>query len=117
MSTTSSTSRRPSVRTREPGRPIRRSGIAVAAAGLVLILAGTFLPWVVSGGVLRNSYAIVGIVRRLGFVGHGFGSVALSLWPLVGPVVMIGVVAGIVRCWRTAALITLAVGLLTGVIG
>ncbi len=81
------------------------------------MLAGTFLPWVVSGGVLRNSYAIVGIVGRLGLLGSGFGATALSRWPLLGPVAMVGMIAGIVQLWRTAAVITLLFGLLTGLIG
>jgi hypothetical protein len=92
-------------------------GSALGAAGLILTLVGTFLPWLVSGGVERNSYAIVGIVGRLGLVGNGFGSTALSLWPTLGPVAMVAIIAGILRWWRTAAAITLLFGALTGVIG
>jgi hypothetical protein len=93
------------------------AGAGIGACGLIVAVVGTFLPWLSSGGVLRNSYAIVGIVGRLGLVGSGFGSTALSWWPLLGPVAMLAVIGGIVRWWRTAAVVALLFGLLTGVIG
>ena len=85
--------------------------------GLVLAIVGTFLPWVVSGGVERNSYAIVGIVRRLGLLGDGFGDTALSWWPMLGPLAVVPVIAGILRWWRSAALLSMIFGVLVGVIG
>jgi hypothetical protein len=36
----------------------------IAGTGLLLVVAGSFLPWVVSGTVSRSSYAIVGISAR-----------------------------------------------------
>lgn len=90
---------------------------SLSGLGLALAVAGTFLPWVVSGGVERNSYAIVGVVRRFGLLGNGFGDQALSWWPLLGPLAVVPVVGGILRWWRTAALLTLMFGLLVGVIG
>ena len=98
-------------------RSNRSVGVVLAAAGLALTVAGMFLPWVASGGVLRNSYAIVGIVQRIGIVRSSAGSLALSLWPFVGPATMLAWIAGILRLWRTAATITLVIGLLTGVVG
>ncbi|MET3803592.1 hypothetical protein ABIB25_000576 [Nakamurella sp. UYEF19] len=102
-------------------RPAPRTALLIGAvlgvAGVVAVLVGTFLPWLSSGGVLRNSYSIVGIVGRLGLLGDGFGATALSWWPFLGPVAMIGLIAGIVRLFRTAAVMTLLFGMLTGVIG
>lgn len=103
-----------------PGHGPRRSlrgivvGAALALAGLLVVVAGTFLPWLTSGGVQRNSYSVLGIVRRLGFVQQGPAAVAVSLWPSVGAVAMVPVVAGILRWWRSAAIATLLFGLLTG---
>ena len=90
---------------------------AVGGIGLLVSVAGFFLPWVVSGGVERNSYAIVGIVRRLGLLGDGFRDTALSWWPMLAPLAVVPVIAGILRWWRTAALLSLIFGLMVGVIG
>lgn len=97
------------------GRVLLSAGAASGVCGLLLVVAGTFLPWLTSGGVARNSYAVLGIVRRLRFVDGGASATALSLWPLIGTVAMAPVVAGILRWWRTAAIATLVFGLLTGV--
>ena len=102
-------------RSGSPGRPLLAVGAAAAVIGLLLVVAGTFLPWLTSGGVARNSYAVLGIVRRLRFVDGGATATALSLWPLIGMVAMAPVVAGILRWWRTAAVATLVFGVLTGV--
>ena len=51
--------------------------------GQVVIVVGTFLPWLRSGQGRRNSYQAGGAVRRLigttGLIDH-----LLALWPLVG---------------------------------
>lgn len=89
-------------------------GAMLALVGLLVVVAGTFLPWLTSGGVQRNSYAVLGIVRRLRFLDGGPAATAISLWPLLGTVAMLPVIAGILRWWRTAAVTTLLFGLLTG---
>ena len=90
-------------------------GAALSLVGVLVVVAGTFLPWLASGGVQRNSYAVLGIVRRLRFLDGGPAAVAISLWPLLGSVAMLPVIAGILRWWRTAAVTTLVFGILTGV--
>lgn len=52
------------------------------AAGLVLIVVGTFLPWLRSGRVLRNSYQADGAIRRL-LAPDGLAHGALAVWPAV----------------------------------
>jgi hypothetical protein len=55
----------------------------VGAVGLVVLLIGTFLPWLRSGRNGRNSYQAGGTVRRL--IGTtGLVDSLLALWPLVG---------------------------------
>lgn len=90
-------------------------GAVLSLVGLLVVVAGTFLPWLTSGGIERNSYAVLGIVRRLRFIDGGPTATAISLWPLLGSVAMLPVVAGILRWWRTAAAVTLVFGILTGI--
>jgi uncharacterized membrane protein len=51
--------------------------------GLLVLVVGTFLPWLRSGRSTRNSYQTGGAVRRLigtsGLIDH-----LLALWPVVG---------------------------------
>lgn len=66
----------------------RRGGLPPAlvavpgAVGLVLVVIGTFLPWLRSGRRLRNSYETDGAIRRL-LEPEGLAHTALSIWPAV----------------------------------
>jgi hypothetical protein len=86
----------------------------IAGTGLILVVAGSFLPWVISGNVSRSSYAIVGVVDRLGFADDGPLAVLVDLWPFVGAVCVAPVIAGILRWWRTSGVLCVCYGLLTG---
>jgi hypothetical protein len=55
---------------------------ATVGLGLLLIVVGTFLPWLHSGRATRNSYATDGAVRRLLDVNGGLDA-ALRAWPFV----------------------------------
>jgi hypothetical protein len=61
----------------------RHLGAVITTAGAVVALAGTFLPWLRSGGRDRSSYTIFDLVDRLGFASGGVVAVSLRLWPLV----------------------------------
>lgn len=98
-------------------RPARVVGPVLVLAGMIVVVVGTFAPWLTAGGIDRNSYAIAGIVDRLSLAGDGFGSAALSFWPLIGPIAMVALITGILQWWRTSAVISIVLGLLTGVIG
>lgn len=50
--------------------------------GLLVVVVGTFLPWLQSGRATRNSYAADGAVRRLLDV-SGPVDAALRMWPFV----------------------------------
>jgi len=74
---------------------------SVGAAGLVGVLLGTFLPWLRSGDVLRNSYTSFGVLNRLiGF--HGVSDLAVRAWPLIG-LCCAGVVVAVVAASRRGA--------------
>ena len=96
---------------------VRLTCCLIGGAGLVLVIGGSFLPWVVSGTVRRSSYAIVGVLGRLGIGDDGPIGVLVGAWPLVGVLCMTPVVAAAVRWWRTsgvlAVLLALAAGLLS----
>ena len=55
----------------------------LGAIGLVVIVVGSFLPWLRSGRTARNSYETGGAVRRL--IGtEGLVDDLLRLWPVIG---------------------------------
>ncbi len=89
-----------------------------AAAGLVLALVGSFLPWVVSGQVRRSSYAITGMIDRLGVAGDGLLGTLVAGWPLIGLLCAAPVVAALLRRWVIAGVLAVVLGLaMTGVAG
>ena len=90
---------------RTPVSP-RAFAYALGAAGLVAVVLGTFLPWLRSGEVQRNSYASFGLLGRLvGF--HGPTEVAIRLWPLLGLCCAAIVLTVVVTWHRTAATLAL----------
>lgn len=103
---------------RPPGPAARRAVPVVPAAivglGLVGVVAGSFLPWVVSGQVRRSSYAITGVVDRLDIAGDGLLGTLVGLWPFFGPLCVVPVIAGVLRWWRTAGIISVLLGLISG---
>ena len=64
-------------------------------AGDLLVVLGSFLPWVISGTARRDSYATVRAAKNIAVVGSGLGETALSIWflvPLLAAVVLLAVV-------------------------
>lgn len=55
----------------------------IASTGALVVLVGSFLPWLSSGAVQRSSYDLFGIVDRLGFSPGGVVGWAVRLWPLL----------------------------------
>jgi hypothetical protein len=69
----------------------------VAAAGLALVAAGTFLPWLRSGARLRSSYELAGVVDRVLVDGAGPAVTAWNAWPVGAAAVLALVVLGMRR--------------------
>lgn len=88
----------------------------IGGTGLTLVIAGSFLPWVVSGEVRRSSYAILGIVERLDVAGEGILGFLIAHWAFVGVLCMAPVVVGCLRWWRTAGALGVVVALATGLL-
>ncbi len=78
-----------------------RLGASVAATGLVLVIAGTFLPWLRSGVVLRDSYQSAGALRAL--AGGGASGVLLNAWLMVIPVCGLCIALYALRLRRVSA--------------
>jgi hypothetical protein len=83
----------------------------LAGAGLALALAGSFLPWVVSGSVTRSIYAIAGVVDRLGIAGEGPVAALLTSLPLIAALCFVPVIAAAFRWWRLAGAFAMLIGL------
>jgi predicted anti-sigma-YlaC factor YlaD len=91
---------------------MRRAGATVVASigavGLIVTVVGTFLPWLRSGEVRRNSYTSFGLLRRLiGFPGPA--ELLLRAWPLLGAVCAVVVLVAVVVRPRFAAGLALLV--------
>ena len=69
-----------SSRSRRSGEPMVTGLLAV---GAVVMVAGTFCPWLSSGSARRNLYGATGVVQRIAGLGQPLGDV-LDLVPLVG---------------------------------
>ena len=78
----------------------------MTGCGLVLVIVGSFLPWVISGTVKRSSYEIIGVIDRLGIARDGFVAGLVSNWPLLGVLCFAPVVAAAFRWWRLAVGLT-----------
>jgi len=82
----------------------------LAGAGLVLALAGSFLPWVISGSVTRSIYAMAGVVDRLGVAGDGPVATVLASLPLIAALCFAPVIAAAFRWWRVAGGFAMLIG-------
>jgi hypothetical protein len=87
---------------------LRLLGSGLACVGIALLVIGTFLPWLVSGRVNRNSYSASGALRTLLDLGGAVGA-ALRIWPfvsLVGAVAVALIVLGYAGIGSGLALLT-----------
>ncbi|MCP2163799.1 hypothetical protein [Goodfellowiella coeruleoviolacea] len=88
-------------------------GTGSGAAGLLLVVVGTFLPWLRSGSVLRDSYQAIGSVRGLTNLNAGVGAL-LTAWIGIAPFAVLCVVLFTLGLRRTAAGLVVLFGTITG---
>jgi hypothetical protein len=81
----------------------------------VVIVVGTFLPWLKSGSAQRNSYQAGGAMRRLLDV-HGLSGAGLTAWPFVGLACASVVVVFAAGLPRAGAALGLLVGAAAGAV-
>lgn len=85
---------------------------AVWVAGVVVLVIGTFLPWLRSGRVQRNSYELAGVgVRRL--QAADWVEVLLRGWPFLGVLWAVAVVLLILGRDRAAGVLAAVLGVVT----
>jgi hypothetical protein len=97
---------------------VARVGASVAATGLVVLVLGTFLPWLRSGVVLRDSYQSAGALREL--VSGTFLDTLLTAWLMIVPACVVCVGLYLLRLRRVSAgfgcLVSLVVGTAAGLV-
>jgi hypothetical protein len=88
-----------------------RVGAGAAAVGLILVLIGTFLPWLRSGSVYRDSYQSLGVLRELGFI-----SGLVNAWVAMIPAVGITIAVYAIGLRRSAAVVATVLSIIMGTI-
>lgn len=85
----------------------RATGPVLGGVGALLLVTGTFLPWLGSGAALRNSYQSMAVARRLTRLGDGPAGIVLgpvlAAWPACGGITAALLVLYVVGWRRTAA--------------
>jgi hypothetical protein len=107
------------VLTRLATRPHTRAGlvgVVLTAVGLVTIAVGTFLPWVVSGSVLRDSYESIAIIRTIKVLDGSPLALVIDAWTLLIPISTLCVVVYAVGFRRSAATISGLIAIISGTI-
>jgi hypothetical protein len=66
-----------------PPDRLRRVPVLAGFAGLVVLVVGTFQPWLRTGRATRNSYQATGLARRL-LAPEGIVADLFRVWPLIG---------------------------------
>lgn len=101
---------------RTGGRPHAPVAVACTAAGLAAVGAGTFLPWVRSGNVLRDSYQSIALIRTIKVLDGSPLALILDAWTLLIPVITLCVVAYALGFRRSAATISGVVAIISGTV-
>lgn len=91
-----------------------RVAVSLCCAGLVLQVTGTFLPWLQSGDVVRNSYQAVSIARRLTALGEGVLGAVTVAWPAMGIAAALCAAMYVLGARRTASVSILLLSVVAG---
>jgi hypothetical protein len=91
--------------------PARLVATVLLAVGVVVMVAGTFAPWLRSGQVTRNSYRTAGLAQRLLDL-HGVAGAALDAMPLLALLCAVGGLLFMFGYRRTALILLTALALL-----
>jgi hypothetical protein len=91
------------------------AGQTLGVTGLVVLVVGTFLPWLHSGRTRRNSYETGGALKRLLGL-HGLADAAVSAWPLIALVSGAVIAIFAVGLRRSAAVLALLTALAGGAV-
>ncbi|MFI7678957.1 hypothetical protein [Actinophytocola sp. NPDC049390] len=99
-----------------PHTPVAFAAAAVAVAGLAAVGVGTFLPWVRSGDVLRDSYQSIALIRTINVLDGSPLALVLDTWTLLIPVITVCVVVYALGFRRSAATLSGVVAIISGTV-
>lgn len=99
-----------------PHTRVGAAGAALTAAGLVTVAVGTFLPWVVSGSVLRDSYQSIAVIRTFKMLDGNPLALVIDAWTLLIPVMTLCVVVYALGFRRSSATISAVIAIVSGTI-
>ena len=100
-------------------RPHTRVGVAGAvltAAGLATVAVGTFLPWVRSGSVLRDSYQSIAVIRTFKVLDGNPLALVIDAWTLIIPAMTLCVVTYALGFRRSSATICALIAIVSGTV-
>jgi hypothetical protein len=104
---------------RNATRPHSRAGAvgaAVTAVGLLTVAVGTFLPWVRSGAVLRDSYESISVIRTVKVLDGSPLALVIDAWTLLIPAMTLALVTYATGFRRSGATISAIVAIVSGTI-
>jgi hypothetical protein len=93
------------------------AGAALGGIGLVMVAIGTFLPWLRSGSVLRDSYESISAIRTIGIIRDSPLNLIIDAWTMTVPVITLCVAAYAFGFRRSAATVAAVVAIFCGTIG
>ncbi|OZM72516.1 hypothetical protein CFN78_15460 [Amycolatopsis antarctica] len=88
----------------------------MCCAGLVTVVAGTFLPWFRSGGVLRNSYETIALADHFALFGDAALAVVFRSWIAVPLATTACLALYALRLFRTAATLSAVLAIVVGTV-
>jgi hypothetical protein len=100
-------------------RPHTRTGVvgaAVTLTGLVTVAVGTFLPWLRSGSVLRDSYESIAVVRTVGVLDGNPLTLVIDAWTLLIPISTVCLIAYALGFRRSSATTSAVVAIISGTV-
>jgi hypothetical protein len=93
----------------------RLIGAVLGGIGLITAVTGTFLPWLRSGTVARDSYQVLALRGFAGLDGTS-GDVIRAAWVGITPLAVCCVVLWAVRLHRIAASLAIVFGTIAGTV-
>ncbi|QTR03858.1 hypothetical protein J7S33_02165 [Saccharothrix algeriensis] len=93
----------------------RTWGAAIGVVGLITTVAGTFLPWLRSGRVARDSYEVLALRGFAGLDGTS-GELVRACWVAITPAAVCCVVLWLLRLPRIASCAALPFGTISGTV-
>ncbi len=99
-----------------PHTKVAIAGAVLLGIGLVTVAVGTFLPWVRSGSVLRDSYQSIAVIRTIKVLDGSPLTLVVDAWIALIPVSTLCVVAYALGFRGSAATVSGIVAIISGTV-